>query len=191
MTLFQDLSQYEQDCINAGRAERGSPPLMTPQAAFLRPVTALAGVPAPGSESVAFNDGVEVERQRSLFADRVRLAVARRLENTSRRSRDAVAVALLSSQQPRIVVEPAVARPQAKALTPQEQTFADALCRKIARARGYAQLATNESKVPAQLEQEGLKMKPPGAGFHDCIDTVCNAPIADSKQMRFWRARLF
>ena len=42
-----------------------------------------------------------------------------------------VAVALLEQEEKEIAIEPALSPPQSRALTEEEQAFADALCRKI------------------------------------------------------------
>jgi hypothetical protein len=144
MTPFQNLSQSEQAAINMARAERNLAPLgnvlqvSASIPSFLQSVTAQSpAVPTPGSEAAVFNAGVASERQRSLFADRVRLAIARRLANTAQGSRDVIAVALLSSQPSEIKVE-SVLPPPPKELTQEQRDFADRLIGKIAQVRGYA-----------------------------------------------------
>jgi hypothetical protein len=95
-----------------------------------------------GSESAAFDTGVQAERDRALFALNLRKITGRRLQKRAVGSRDPVAVALLEEeekQEKQILIEPAAASPQTRALTAEEQAFADTLCRKIARARRYAQ----------------------------------------------------
>lgn len=81
----------------------------------------------------AFDAGIQAERQRALFGERLRTAVARRLENTAQGSRDPVAVALLEQQEPKIAFEAALPSPAKTELTEEQQAFADALCRKINR----------------------------------------------------------
>ena len=63
------LSPHELASINAGRIERGLPPL-NPQ---LRGVQASASPP----QSSAFAAGIAHQRQRALFGDRLRVAFAR------------------------------------------------------------------------------------------------------------------
>ena len=53
--------------------------------------------------------------------------------NGAQGSRDPVAVALLEQEEKEIAIEPALSPPQSRALTEEEQAFADALCRKIGR----------------------------------------------------------
>jgi hypothetical protein len=99
VTPFQNLSQYEQDCINTARAERGSPPLgtKTPQASFWRPVTARLGVPDSGREVAAFAAGIQVECARSLFALNLRKATVRALQRRAVGSHDPIGCALVAA----------------------------------------------------------------------------------------------
>ena len=94
------------------------------------------------SSTSAFSAGVQIERKRSLLADRVRLAAARRFQRTAQGSRDPVAVALLRQEdkaEGEILIE-AVSPLPLKEPTPEQRAFADALCRKIASIRPSVRL---------------------------------------------------
>jgi hypothetical protein len=125
MTPFEDLTQSERAAILTARAEQAG--LHQVQAsAFSSPAYA-----EPRARA-AFNAGIERERKRHAFADYLRTAVARRLQNRAVGSRDAIAVALLEAEEPEIKTE--VVLPLRKVeLTKEQQAFADAITAKINR----------------------------------------------------------
>jgi hypothetical protein len=75
--------------------------------------------------------GVDVERKRQAFADQLRIAVARRLENRAVGSRDPVAVALLLSEEKEIGIEAALPPLRKVELSGEQRAFADAINRKL------------------------------------------------------------
>jgi len=89
--------------------------------------------PSPATGATAFAAGIQAERQRALFGERLRTAVARRLENTAQGSHDPVAVALLEQQEPKIAFEAVGPHPSKTELTTEQQAFAAAITAKINR----------------------------------------------------------
>jgi hypothetical protein len=91
--------------------------------------------PVPSSQltgQTAFDCGIQNERRRQAFADRVRIAVARRLQNRAQGSRDATAVALLEAEEAQFMVEAALPPMRATELSEEQRAFADAVNRKLA-----------------------------------------------------------
>ena len=84
------------------------------------------------TDSIAFNAGVQAERQRELFALNLRKAIARRLQNRPEGSGDEIAIALLGQEEKEIDVEAALPLRKVE-LTAEQRAFADAIIRKINR----------------------------------------------------------